>query len=63
VCIGNFFRPFFWLVNHQPAVLFSQNKLAINNQLAVLFYQNKLASAISHQPNEQTVCQRRSNFF
>jgi hypothetical protein len=44
---------FVWLISHQPAVLFSQNKPATNNQPAVLFSQNKSASAISHQPNEQ----------
>jgi hypothetical protein len=44
---------FVWLISHQPAVLFSQNKPVINNQPAVLFSQNKSAAAISHQPNEQ----------
>jgi hypothetical protein len=39
---------FAWLISHQPAVLFSQNKPAINNQPAVLFSQNKSAPAISH---------------
>jgi hypothetical protein len=43
---------FAWLISHQPAVLFSQNKPATSNQPAVLFSQNKLAPAISHQPNE-----------
>jgi hypothetical protein len=47
---------FAWLISHQPAVLFSQNKSATNNQSAVLFSQNKPAPAISHQPNEQAVC-------
>jgi hypothetical protein len=42
------------LISHQPAVLFSQNKPATSNQSAVLFSHNKSASAISHQPNEQT---------
>jgi hypothetical protein len=46
---------FVWLISHQPAVLFSQNKPAITNQPAVLFSQNKPAPAISHQPNEQAV--------
>jgi hypothetical protein len=32
---------------YQPAVLFSQNKLATSNQPAVLFSQNKTAPAIS----------------
>jgi hypothetical protein len=44
---------FVWLISHQPAVLFSQNKSAITNQPAVLFSQNKAAPAISHRPNEQ----------
>jgi hypothetical protein len=44
---------FAWLISHQPAVLFSQNKPDINNQPTVLFSQNKPAPAISHQPNEQ----------
>jgi hypothetical protein len=44
---------FAWLISHQPAVLFSQNKPATSNQPTVLFSQNKLAPAISHQPNEQ----------
>jgi hypothetical protein len=44
---------FAWLISHQPAVLFSQNKPATSNQAAVLFSQNKSAPAISHHPNEQ----------
>jgi hypothetical protein len=43
---------FVWLINHQPAVLFSQNKSATSNQPTVLFSQNKSAPAISHQPND-----------
>jgi hypothetical protein len=46
---------FAWLISHQLAVLFSQNKPAIINQPAVLFSQNKPAPAISHQPTEQAV--------
>jgi hypothetical protein len=46
---------FAWLISHQPAVLFSQNKSATNNQPTVLFSQNKPAPAISHQPTEQAV--------
>jgi hypothetical protein len=38
---------FVWLISHQPAVLFSQNKPATNNQPAVVFSQNKSAPAIS----------------
>jgi hypothetical protein len=44
---------FAWLISHQPAVLFSQNKLATSNQPTVLFSQNKSAPAVSQQPNEQ----------
>jgi hypothetical protein len=44
---------FAWLISHQTAVLFSQNKPATSNQPAVLFSQNKSAPAISHQPTEQ----------
>jgi hypothetical protein len=43
---------FVWLISHQPAVLFSQNKSATSNQPIVLFSQNKSAPAISHQLNE-----------
>jgi hypothetical protein len=46
---------FAWLISHQPAVLFSQNKPATSNQPAVLFSQKKPAPAISHQPTEQAV--------
>jgi hypothetical protein len=38
---------FVWLITHQPAVLFSQNKPATSNQTAVLFSQNKSAPATS----------------
>jgi hypothetical protein len=44
---------FVWLISHQPAVIFFQNKPATSNQPTVLFSHNKSASAISHQPNEQ----------
>jgi hypothetical protein len=44
---------FAWLISHQPAVLFSQNKTATSNQPAVLFSQKKPTPAISHQPTEQ----------
>jgi hypothetical protein len=44
---------FAWLISHQPAVLFSQNKPTTSNQPTVFFSQNKPAPAISHQPNEQ----------
>jgi hypothetical protein len=36
---------FVWLISHQPAVLFSQNKPAISNQPTVLFSQKKSALA------------------
>jgi hypothetical protein len=41
------FALFAWLIRHQPAVLFSQNKLATNNQPAVLISQNEPAQATS----------------
>jgi hypothetical protein len=44
---------FVWLISHQSAVFFSQNKPSTSNQSAVLFFQNKPAPATSHQPNEQ----------
>jgi hypothetical protein len=52
---------FAWLISHQPAVLFSQNKPAISNQPAVLFSQNKPALAISHQPTEQADDPKRNS--
>jgi hypothetical protein len=39
------FALFVWLISHQPAVFFSQNKPATNNQSTVLFSQNKPAPA------------------
>jgi hypothetical protein len=45
---------FAWLISHQPAVLFSQNKPATSNQPAVLFSQDKPAPATS-QPNRLQV--------
>jgi hypothetical protein len=53
--LSNINALFAWLISHQPAVLFSQNKSATSNQPTVLFSQNKPAPAISHQPNEQAV--------
>jgi hypothetical protein len=44
---------FAWLISHQPAVLFSQNKPATSNQPTVLFSRNKPAPVINHQPTEQ----------
>jgi hypothetical protein len=44
---------FSWLISHQSAVLFSQNKPDTRNQPAVLFSHNKPTPAISHQPTEQ----------
>jgi hypothetical protein len=46
---------FAWLISHQPAVLFSQNKPATSNQPAILFSQRKPTPTIRHQPNEQVV--------
>jgi hypothetical protein len=46
---------FAWLISHQPAILFSQNKPATSNQPAVLFSQNKPAPAISYQLTEHVV--------
>jgi hypothetical protein len=53
---------FAWLISHQPAVLFSQNKSATNNQPAVLFSHNKPAPAISHQPTEHAANSSLGNF-
>jgi hypothetical protein len=52
---------FAWLISHQPAVLFSQNKPATINQPTVFFSQNKPAPAISNQPNEQARGTDRTN--
>jgi hypothetical protein len=46
---------FAWLISHQPAVLFSQNKPVTGNQPTVLFSHNKPAPAISHLSNERAV--------
>jgi hypothetical protein len=40
---------FVWLISHQPAVLFSQNKPATSNQPTVLFSQKKSAPASNQQ--------------
>jgi hypothetical protein len=40
---------FAWLISHQPAVLFSQNKPTTSNQPAIRFSQNKPAPTISQQ--------------
>jgi hypothetical protein len=50
---------FAFLIGHQPAVLFTQNKLATSNLSAVFFSQNKSAPAISHLTNEQAVVRNR----
>jgi hypothetical protein len=55
ILCSSFDTLFVWLISHQPAVLFSQNKPAITNQPTVLFSQNKPSPAISHQPNEHAV--------
>jgi hypothetical protein len=50
VCVSRFTVALFaWLINHQPAVLFSHNKPATNNQSVILFSQNKAALAICHR--------------
>jgi hypothetical protein len=38
---------FAWLISHQPAALFSQNKPTTSNQPAVFFSQNKSAPLAS----------------
>jgi hypothetical protein len=43
---------FAWLISHQPAVFFSQNKPVTSNQPVVFFSQNKSTPAIS-QTNRQ----------
>jgi hypothetical protein len=53
ILVMSFHSLFAWLISHQPAVLFSQNKPATSNQPALLFSQNKPAPAINHQPTEQ----------
>jgi hypothetical protein len=40
---------FVWLISHQPALLFSQNKPATSKQPAVFSSQNKSAPAINHR--------------
>jgi hypothetical protein len=37
---------FAWLISHQPALIFSQNKPATSNQPAELFSQNKSPSEV-----------------
>jgi hypothetical protein len=39
---------FVWLISHQSAVLFSQNKPATNNQPKVIFFSEQIST--SHQP-------------
>jgi hypothetical protein len=46
---------FVWIISHQPAVLFSQNKPATGNEPTVLFSQNKSTSAISHPRARSTL--------
>jgi hypothetical protein len=43
--------PFVWLISHQPAVLFSQNKPATSNQPAILFLSEQIST--SHQPTAE----------
>jgi hypothetical protein len=53
---------FVWLISHQPAVLFSQDKSAISNQPTILFSQNKPEPATS-QPNRLIVSALTKTFF
>jgi hypothetical protein len=39
-----------WLISHQPAILFSQNKPVTNNHPAVLLSRNKPTLATGYQP-------------
>jgi hypothetical protein len=43
---------FVWLISHEPAILFSQNKPATSNQSTLFFSQNKPALATNHLSNE-----------
>jgi hypothetical protein len=52
----NVYAMFVWLISHQPAVLFSHNKLATSNQPPVILSQYKSALATNHHSNEQAVC-------
>jgi hypothetical protein len=47
---------FVWIISHQPALRFSQNKPAISKQYFSLRTNQHQSSLISHQPNEQAVC-------
>jgi hypothetical protein len=48
---------FVWLISHQPAVLFSQNKPVIDNQPIILSSQNKSTPVISHRPKRNMMLQ------
>jgi hypothetical protein len=50
------FSLFVWLIRHQLAVLFSQNKPVTSNQPTIFFSHNKSAPVINHQPNEKVGC-------
>jgi hypothetical protein len=55
---------FVWLISHQTAVFFSQNKPATSNQPAVLFFQSKPVP-VMRQPNRlisQTASDGRRRF-
>jgi hypothetical protein len=47
---------FVWLISHQSAVLFSQNKPVTSNQPTVLFSHNKSAPATSHTHTYIYIC-------
>jgi hypothetical protein len=58
VC-GPIIALFAWLISHEPAVLFSQNKPATSNQPAVLFSQkNQHQPSATSQTNRPNVMQK-----
>jgi hypothetical protein len=51
---------FVWLISHQPAVLFSQNKPASGNQPTVFLSQNKSTPVISKLRPQSPLIKRAS---
>jgi hypothetical protein len=47
ICLFTSYGLFVWLISHQPAVLFYQNKTATSNQPTIFFSQQ---ISTSHQP-------------
>jgi RNase P subunit RPR2 len=47
---------FVWLISHQPAVLFSQNKSATRNQLASSTFLSQQISISHPPPAKRTGC-------